>query len=109
MVFQTLTTGGEAIAAESHGDIDFSQRAVLSRPDWPQMAFLEHSLCADPTNWWVPNHAAVMALLRSAGFEVTGRPGHEIYLCRPDPKRTADELALQEWRAATGEFNPLSQ
>ena len=102
MVFQTLTMGGNEIAAASHADIDFSQRAALSRHDWPQMAFLEHSLCGDPTNWWVPNHAAVLALLRVAGFAVIARPGHEIYLCRPDLARPPHEWAHEEWLAATG-------
>jgi tRNA (mo5U34)-methyltransferase len=102
MVFQTLTMGGEEIAPASHADIDFSQRAALSHPGWPQMAFLEHSLCADPTNWWVPNHAAVLAMLRAAGFKVVSRPGHEIYLCESEPARRPDELTDEEWRAATG-------
>jgi tRNA (mo5U34)-methyltransferase len=102
MVFQTLTMGTEAIAAASGGDVDFAGKDALARPDWPQMAFIEYSFCADPTNWWVPNHAAVMALLRAAGFAVTARPGHEIYLCQLDAERPADPLALAEWRAAVG-------
>jgi len=102
MVFQSLTMGDEAVAAASGADIEFSERTLLGRADWPQMAFVEHSLCGDPTNWWVPNHAAVLALLRAAGFEVIARPGHEIYLCRPDLARPQDELAHEEWLAATG-------
>jgi formate/nitrite transporter FocA (FNT family) len=47
------------------------------------MAFIEHRLAGDPTNWWAPNHAGVLAMLRSAGLEVTDTPGHEIYICRP--------------------------
>lgn len=102
MVFQSLTMGGEEVAASSHDDTDFRHRDAFARADWPQMAFLEHSFCGDPTNWWVPNHAAVMALLRSAGFQVAVRPGHEIYLCRLDPDKPVDELARDEWQAATG-------
>ena len=102
MVFQTLTMGGEEILEASGIDIDFSQRHLLGRAGWPQMAFIENAFCGDPTNWWVPNHAAVLALLRTAGFDMIARPGHEIYLCRPAPARPRDELAHQEWLAATG-------
>jgi tRNA (mo5U34)-methyltransferase len=49
------------------------------------MAFIEHSFSGDPTNWWVANHAGVEAMLRSSGLRVIARPGHEIYLCEPDP------------------------
>jgi tRNA (mo5U34)-methyltransferase len=51
------------------------------------MAFIEHRFSNDPTNWWVANHAGVQAMLRSSGLRVKARPGHEIYLCEPDPKR----------------------
>ena len=50
------------------------------------MAFLEHHFAGDPTNWWAANHAGVEAMLRSAGMKMAGRPGHEIYLCEPDPQ-----------------------
>jgi tRNA (mo5U34)-methyltransferase len=109
MLFQSLTMNGGEVAPASHADIDFRHRDALARPDWPQMAFLEHSFCGDATNWWVPNHAAVMALLRSAGFEVTARPGHEIYLCRPDAGKPVDALALEEWCAATGNHDGRSK
>ena len=61
------------------------------------MAFLEHRFEGDPTNWWAPNHAAVEAMLRSAGMRVTGRPAHEIYLCEPDP---ATPSCVTTWNAA---------
>ena len=83
MVFQTLTCGAEGVAEGARRDLTFQERARLDDPDWPRMAFIETSFCDDPTNWWVPNHAGVMAILRAAGFSVTARPGHEIYLCEP--------------------------
>jgi tRNA (mo5U34)-methyltransferase len=83
MVFQSLTSADEEIASAPH-DMGLEDRGRLDRPGWPQLAFIEGSMCGDSTNWWVPNHAAVMALLRSAGLRVTGRPAHEIYLCVPD-------------------------
>ncbi len=91
MVFQTLTCGGEGVAPDARSDLTFQQRQRLDDPDWPRMAFVETSFAADPTNWWVPNHAGVLGLLRAAGFRVTARPGHEIYLCEPAGGGAPDE------------------
>src|SRR3546814_3020070 len=81
MVFQTLTTGSDAVSPAAAADVDYATRERLEESGWPKMAFIERTFCKDPTNWWVPNHAAVVALLRSAGFKITAQPGHEIYLC----------------------------
>jgi tRNA (mo5U34)-methyltransferase len=86
MLFQTLTMPGDQVVETTHGR-DFNERDALLEPGWPKMAFLEHHFAGDPTNWWAPNHAGVEAMLRSAGMRVIGRPGHEIYLCEPDPQR----------------------
>jgi tRNA (mo5U34)-methyltransferase len=86
MIFQTLTMPGDAVFADTH-DRHFDDRHLMLDEGWPKMAFLEHHFQDDPTNWWAPNHACVEAMLRSAGMRVTGRPGHEIYLCAPDPER----------------------
>jgi tRNA (mo5U34)-methyltransferase len=81
-VFQTLTMPGNATCAvEPDGPIE--ERERFHERGWPKMAFVEHSFAGDPTNWWVPNHAACEALLRSAGMRITRRPGHEIYVCEP--------------------------
>ena len=71
------------------------------------MAFIEHSLAGDPTNWWAPNHACVEAMLRSAGLEPRERPGHEIVVAhRTGPPRMPDELrailAPDGWPAGLG-------
>jgi tRNA (mo5U34)-methyltransferase len=39
----------------------------------------------------------VEAMLRSAGMKVCSRPGHEIYLCKPDPAHPA---SIATWNAA---------
>jgi len=49
------------------------------------------------SNWWIPNHAGIEAMFRSAGLRVTGRPGPEIYLCEPDPARPS---CAATWNAA---------
>jgi tRNA (mo5U34)-methyltransferase len=82
LVFQTLTSG-ESEPGERPEDLPLSERERLLGPDWPAMAFVEHRLAGDQTNWWVPNTACVEALVRSSGLEVVARPGHEIYLCGP--------------------------
>jgi tRNA (mo5U34)-methyltransferase len=86
MVFQTLTMPGDTDFDDTHGH-GLMQRHLLAHEGWPKMAFIEHEFADDPTNWWAPNHAAALAMLRSAGMRVTGRPGHEMYLCEPDPSR----------------------
>jgi tRNA (mo5U34)-methyltransferase len=100
MVLQTLTMPGEE-ATEAPGNIGLFEREWLCRPGWPRMAFIERELENDPTNWWAPNHAGVEAMVRSAGFKVTARPGHEIYICEPNPQesRVAKQLRELELRA----------
>lgn len=83
MIFQTLTIPGTQVYVQV--DSPINERETLLDPGWPKMAFIEHRFAGDPTNWWIPNHAGVEAMLRSAGMKITGYPGHEIYCCEPDP------------------------
>jgi tRNA (mo5U34)-methyltransferase len=89
---------------EATADCAIGDRTPLLDPGWPKMAFIEHRLAGDETNWWAANHAAVEAMLRSSGLRVDARPGHEIYLCSPDPTaaRRRAEYASQ-LAAATGQ------
>lgn len=97
LVLQTLTMPGE-VRTKTPRDLDLKQRERLLAPEWPKMAFVEHRLADDETNWWAPNAAAVEAMARSAGLEVLEHPGHEIWLCRP----RATFAHETELRAATG-------
>ena len=103
MVFQTLTMPGMQVLRNTH-DRDIDDREDLLRPGWPKMAFIEHRFANDPTNWWAPNHACVEAMLRSSGMRVVGRPGHEIYLCEPNPADGGwvSTHGLPEFLSATG-------
>ncbi len=83
MILQTLTMPGEEVL-EPPESIQLGERELMRESGWPVMAFIEGQLEEDPTNWWAPSHACVEALIRSAGFRIAGRPGHEIYLCEPD-------------------------
>jgi tRNA (mo5U34)-methyltransferase len=112
MVFQTLTMPGEEVYEDTYDQgvndhevlRDLSCREVLRNPGWPKMAFIEHHFAGDPTNWWIPNHACVEAMLRSSGLCVITRPGHEIYLCEPDPSNPSSMSARNavELLSATG-------
>ena len=103
LVFQTLSLPGDEVL-EVEEDLKFEDRGVMKSPGWPTMAFIEHRLAGDPTNWWVPNHAAVEAMLRSSGLEIIGRPGHEIYLSHPSSAEPSAPTALveAEYLSATG-------
>ena len=77
-------------------DLPFKKRHRLSEPEWPKLSFIEHRFAGDPTNWWVPNAAAMESLLRSAGLEVIARPDQEIFICRPSASRDAHGQASDE-------------
>jgi tRNA (mo5U34)-methyltransferase len=95
MMFQTMTMPGREVEA-TPPDLSLDERARMLEPGWPKMAFIEHRVAGDATNWWAPSHACVEALLRSAGFRIVDRPEHEFYLCEPasDP-RHADLRELE--------------
>jgi tRNA (mo5U34)-methyltransferase len=102
MIFQTLTMPGDK-QVDVPEDLSIDDREQLTRPGWPRAAFIERRLAGDPTNWWAPDDACVQAMLRSAGLRVTATPGHEIYVCEPDPDADHGRAArIAELRAATG-------
>ncbi|HYC46004.1 MAG TPA: TIGR04290 family methyltransferase [Burkholderiales bacterium] len=86
MVFQTLTMPGDSVYAPQP-DYRIDERTPLLESGWPKMAFIEQRFSGDPTNWWVPNHAGVEALLRSSGLSVKSRPAHEVYVCKRVTRR----------------------
>jgi tRNA (mo5U34)-methyltransferase len=87
LMFQTLTMPGHSVYA-ARSDYEIEDRTPLLETGWPKMAFIEKKFSGDPTNWWVPNHAGVEAMLRSSGLAVKARPGHEMYLCEPGRRST---------------------
>ncbi|MGV3616488.1 MAG: TIGR04290 family methyltransferase [Fimbriimonas sp.] len=104
LVMQTLSIPGPEVYP-APGDLHFHDRAPLDEKGWPKLAFLEHRLAGDATNWFVPNHAACEAMLRSAGLRILGYPMEEAYLCEPDPDRPSAMTTWNrdEYRAATGQ------
>jgi tRNA (mo5U34)-methyltransferase len=101
-LFQTLTFPGEEVREPA--DLGIFEREAMRDPGWPKMAFLENGLAGDPTNWWAANHAGAAAMLRSSGLRVIARPGHEVYLCEPDPENPScvSTWNRDEFEAATG-------
>jgi tRNA (mo5U34)-methyltransferase len=82
LVFQTMVRGsGET--REWDDDYPFSNTQVFEEHDFPAMYFIEKSYSHDPTNWWIPNRAAVEAMLRSSGLEIESHPEAETWICRP--------------------------
>jgi tRNA (mo5U34)-methyltransferase len=102
LVVQTLTLPGEE-RLKTPADLPIDERERMRAPGWPSMAFIEHELAGDPTNWWAPDAACVEAVLRSCGLSVVAHPGHEIWVCEPGPRSAwaADQIA-GELRSATG-------
>lgn len=103
MVFQTLSMPGEEVERDIR-DLSLDDRERLHSRGWPKMAFIEHRLAGDRTNWWAPNHAAVEAMLRSTGMKIVGHPLDETYLCEPDPSARESfwRWDADEYRAAIG-------
>jgi tRNA (mo5U34)-methyltransferase len=104
LVFQTMTMPGAEVA-DPPRDLPLDDRDAMLDEGWPKMAFIEHSVAQDPTNWWAPNHACVEALLRSAGFRIVARPEHEFYFCEPvDYTRPTD---FDRWTSLIGPQDAL--
>jgi tRNA (mo5U34)-methyltransferase len=103
LVLQTLTLPGDARLQTPH-DLPLDRRERMRDPGWPAMAFIEHELAGDATNWWAADRACVEAMVRSCGLRVVARPGDEIWICHPDSsrdERTAGRVRA-ELLAATG-------
>lgn len=86
LVFQSLIRGSREVVPLAP-DYDFHETSVFEDPRWPAMYFVERCYSHDPTNWWIPNRACSEAMLRSAGFEITGHPEEEVYICRRRSQR----------------------
>jgi tRNA (mo5U34)-methyltransferase len=96
MLFQSLMMPGKEVVEETDG-LSIDECGLMHQRGWPKVAFVEHRLAGDPTNWWIPNHAGVEAILRASGMRITERLPHEMYLCEPDPKHLSD---VSTWNAA---------
>ncbi|HEV7275205.1 MAG TPA: TIGR04290 family methyltransferase [Devosiaceae bacterium] len=85
LLFQCMQRGSDQIP-QIDENYDFSEWSVFDQPDYPKLHFVEQRYADDPTNWFIPNRAAVEAMLRSAGFRIEQHPEREVYLCRRDAR-----------------------
>ncbi len=93
LLFQTLTMPGEDLTEQIY-DLPINQREQFQHPSWPKMAFIEQKFAGDPTNWWLANESLMVAMLRSAGFEVLTKPMEETFLAEKSDKNTS---VAQTW------------
>jgi tRNA (mo5U34)-methyltransferase len=89
LLFQSMLRGPTEVPPVER-DYPFEETAVFERPGHPAMYFVEQRYAGDWTNWWIPNRAAIEAMLRSAGFAIETRAEDEVYLCRRGPRRSAE-------------------
>ncbi|HYG25807.1 MAG TPA: TIGR04290 family methyltransferase [Caulobacteraceae bacterium] len=87
LIFQTMQRGSNEID-EVRGNYDFFEDRHFDSPGYPKMHFIEREYANDWTNWWAPNAACSMAMLRSAGFEILEHPEDEVYVCRAGERPT---------------------
>ncbi len=82
LVFQTMIRGSETVKQWAD-DYPFWNKEIFKDPDFPAMYFIEKRYSEDPTNWWIPNCAAVEGMLRSSGLEIVAHPETETWVCIP--------------------------
>jgi tRNA (mo5U34)-methyltransferase len=81
LVFQSMLRGSPEVD-QLKEDYGFWEDEHFHRAGYPKLHFVEHRYADDPTNWWIPNHACVEAMLRSSGFTIALHPEEEVYICR---------------------------
>ena len=85
---------------------------LLLDPGFPKLAFIEERYNNDPTNWWLPNHAALPALMRSAGLRVIARPHSHVLVAEPERylgKVVYEKLVFPRYGKQDGQMSPGPQ
>lgn len=82
LIFQTMIRGSLA-SPILKDDYHFWNKKIFEDPNFPCMYFIEKNYAGDPTNWWIPNHGAMEAMLRSSGMEILAHPEPETWVCLP--------------------------
>jgi tRNA (mo5U34)-methyltransferase len=94
LVFQTMIRGSETVRQWAD-DYPFWNKEIFHDPDFPAMYFIEKSYSQDPTNWWIPNCAAMEGMLRSSGLEIVNHPETETWVCKPEKVRRDGRYILE--------------
>ena len=87
LLFQTMQQGSTEVAdvPEDHPFFlpdSYTPPPYFDEPGYPKMHFIERRFAGDWTNWWAPNRAGSMAMLRAAGFALVESPQDDVFLCR---------------------------
>jgi len=93
LLFQTMIRGSDRLR-QWDKDYPFWNEEIFRAPDFPCMYFIENSYAGDPTNWWIPNAAAVEGMLRSSGLDLVAHPEPETWMCRPGSDLRAGRYVL---------------
>ncbi|MFW5726539.1 MAG: TIGR04290 family methyltransferase [bacterium] len=100
-VFQSLSMPGKEVV-KPDDDYQINQRDEMLKAGWPKMAFIENQLNGDPTNWWAPNKAAVLAMMRSCGLDIISEPADETYIGRKTKAGASESWNRSEYLSAIG-------
>ena len=100
LIFQTMIRGSlnSPVLKE---DYNFWDKQVFNDPEFPCMYFIENKYAGDPTNWWIPNHGAMEAMLRSSGMEIADHPEPETWACVPISAQRNDKYIVEHELAGT--------
>ena len=82
LIFQTMIRGS-LVSPVLKDNYHFWNKKIFEDPNFPCMYFIEKNYADDPTNWWIPNHGAMEAMLRSSGLEIVAHPELETWACVP--------------------------
>jgi tRNA (mo5U34)-methyltransferase len=93
LVFQSMQRGSAAIVPLDE-DYPIAATDIFEAPGFPRLHFIERRYSHDQTNWWIPNRAAVEAMLRSSGYTILAHPEEEVYVCRHSALPDAEPRAV---------------
>lgn len=100
LIFQTMIRGSLSSPVLCE-DYDFWDKDIFNDLDFPCMYFIEKKYACDPTNWWIPNHGAMEAMLRSSGLEIVAHPEPETWACIPVNTQRDGKSLLEHELAGT--------
>lgn len=93
LIFQTMVRGS-ADVQDWENDYPFWNTEIFEERNFPAMYFVEKSYSHDPTNWWIPNRAAVEAMIRSSGLTIDAHPEPETWICTPSAVKSGGAYIL---------------
>ena len=99
LVFQSMLRGSTEVAPVAD-DYSFWDGEIFDHPGCPRLHFVEQRYAGDVTNWWIPNQACALAMLRSAGFAVVAQPEEEVFVCSRQSLPAETQAAYAARRAS---------